>query len=303
MRHSIFAISCLTLSTLLTGGLTTGGLAQPSTVPAARSGLSDEIGWEFVGESTLNSTQIVETEYVGDCPGSEIETKEARFTSSKTPTGDRRRVLVRNTTRGLTGDTMPFTNREYDKGRSSEATKMEFGTSHSSKRLRVLPGVNEFDYEIRERDRVIDSGKFSANIEKATRQITRNAQWYNEEVCANSSVSNNVCADLRQRRQFRCSTGKVLQSYFESDDSPSYRTLISNQTNKSIRLSIDGDLYRLESGESVRVRRRSSFEVRYNPTCQTCELTHSNYVEAGKRVKFRQQNSRIELVDYPRDDY
>lgn len=279
--------------------------APTTSAPTSTSTIApvNEVGWEFSGESTLNATQFHETEYVGDCPGVDTETKEARFTSSQTPPGDRRRVVVRNVTRGMDSDPFPYTDREYDKGRSSEATKMEFGAKHSSKRFRVQPGVNEFEYDIREGDRVITSGKFTANFEKVSRQVERNAQWYDEEVCANSSVSNSVCADLRQRHQLRCPNGSVLKSYFESDDSSAYRTLISNQSRKDVVFSIEGDLYRLDPGESVRLRRRSSFRVRYNPTCSTCEPTNSTSVDAGKRVKFHNSGGRIELVDYPRNDW
>jgi hypothetical protein len=280
-------------------------LAQPAPpYPIAQPPIGPSVGWEFEGESQLNQVKIAETEYVGDCEGFDTEVKTARFTSSQTRSGDKRRVIVRNITRGLPSDPAPYTNREYYQGRASEATKMEFGTKHSSKRFRVLPGTNEFEFEIRDRDRVIDAGRFTALIEKDTRKIDRNAQWYEEEICANSAVATNVCADIRDRRQYRCPDGRVLKSIMTPDDEP-IRSLISNQTNRDISVEIDGDHYRLESGETVRLRRRSSFRVRFNPECANCQPTQSELIPIGKRVKFQNKwnnDTRIELVDDSRDE-
>jgi hypothetical protein len=262
------------------------------------------VGWEFQGQTQLNQVKIAETQYTGECSGLETQVIPARFISSKTQPGDKRRVIVRNLTRGLASDPSPFTNREY-KGRTSEATQMEFGNSHSSKRFRVMPGINEFEYEIRDRKTVIDSGRFTATIEKDLRKIERNAQWYEESVCANSSVSNNVCADIRDRRQYRCPDGKVLKSKMTpSIEDESIRTLISNQTYKDITIEIDKDIYRIEPGESLRLRRRESLRVRYNPDCANCEPTRTETIPVGKRMKFQpksQSEKQIELVDYPKD--
>lgn len=287
------SLGCLTLSTL-------SSFSQPAQAnpiaPGSGTAIAAEMGWEFDGRQTLNLAALRETQYVGDCPGQETETVEARFTSSKVPPAPGRRVIIRNVTRGISGDPLPFTNREYEKGRSSEATKIEFGSKHSSKRFRVLPGDNQFEYEIRQGDRLMDSGSFVATIEKRYQEIRRDAQWYEEEICANSSVAKDVCADLRQRRQYRCSDGRVLQSHMDFDDK-NYRTLISNQTHKDVSFSIDGRIYHLDPGESARVRRSSSFTLRYNATCGTCAPTHNSNVTAGKRVKFTKRGNEIRIED------
>ncbi|MEB3292247.1 MAG: TMEM14 family protein [Synechococcales bacterium] len=301
LPHLAFGVSlgCLSLSAIFSFSQT----VQANTIaPGSSAATATAMGWEFDGRQTLNLVSLRETQYVGDCPGQDTETVEARFTSSNVPPAPGRRVMIRNVTRGVGSDPFPFTDREYEKGRASEATKMEFGSKHSSKRLRVLPGENQFEYEIRQDGRVIDSGSFVATLEKRYQEIRRNAEWREEEVCANSSVSNNVCADLRQRRQLRCADGRVLQSYMEPDDR-TYRTIISNQTHKDISFTIDGRIYHLDPGESTRFRRSSSFNLRYNATCGTCAPTHSNNVTAGKRIKFTRRGSNIRVEDDPRNEW
>jgi hypothetical protein len=258
-----------------------------------------EIGLEFQGERELNRTSLNETQYTGDCPGVEAETKTARFTSGLTPSGEKRRVVVRNVTRGL-GSPSPYTNREYATGRSSEATQMEFGTEHSSKRFRVMPGQNEFEYEVMERKQVIQTGRFTAVIDRNLRKVERNATWQEDQTCANSSVSNNVCADLRQRKSFKCPTGTVLKSYLLNTDEY-YRSQISNPTERGFSFSVDGERYRLTSGDSVTLRRRNAFTVTY-PTCVRCSETKTTTVSAGKRVKFTSSGDdrKLNLVDDPR---
>jgi hypothetical protein len=282
--------------TVIAGAMAT--VAEPTTnaIPNNSTNAST-IGWEFEGESQLNQGKLTETVYFGECSGIEAEFKPARFTSTKTQPDNKRRVIVRNITRGLASDPLPYTNREYQTGRASEATQIEFGTKHSPKRFRVLPGANEFEYEVRDRKKVIDSGRFTATIAKLTKRIERNAQWYEEEVCANTAVSNNVCADLRERKQYRCPDGKVLKSIMANEEE-AIRTLLSNQTDKAVTVTIEGDLYRIEAGESLRLRRKDSFTVKFSGG-ETLK------VQAGKRMKFqtkRNNPSQIELVDYPRKD-
>ena len=125
-----------------------------------------EIGWEFLGSRELNQVEINETKYKGECPGYSWSSQEARFTSSTTPPARKRRVIVKNITRGVASDPYPYTDREYYDGRSSEGTEMIFGTKHHSKYFRVLDGDNKFEYEIKERDRVLESGVFIAVIKR-----------------------------------------------------------------------------------------------------------------------------------------
>jgi hypothetical protein len=169
----------------------------------------------------------------------------------------------------------------------------------------VMPGDNEFEYSIRERDQVIDSGRFTATVERLLRQERRNASWVEEQVCANSSVSANVCADLRQRKQLRCPGGQVLQTQMANDES-AIRTLISNQTNQKMRITVDGEKYRLDAGEQVVLRRQSDFTVEFQPKAcvgPVCSPSRTITVKPGQRLKFQTNyanSKQVELVDYPR---
>jgi hypothetical protein len=289
---------------------TTQPIAQPTIQPTTQPSVlpATEVGFEFEGISSLNYAPITETTYTGDCPGVELDRSsfKARFRSSKTPTGEHRRVMIQNITTGMASDPAPYTNREYHKGRLSEATETEFGTQHSSKKFRVGFGMNTLAYEIREQDKVLESGQFTSNFERLSKQVVRDAQWYNAKVCANNSVATEVCADLRREKQFRCPNGKILQrERLDSDDS-GIRTLISNQSNRIVRFKIDNEQYRLEPGERTRIRRYStnSFGLNYNGDCPDCKLQQSVWVTPGKRLKFIDRGSsssgkRVDLVDYP----
>jgi len=60
----------------------------------------------------------------------------------------------------------PYSDHEYDEGRSSEEAKVNLGFRHDRNRFKVLAGDNEFYYEIKDGNTVIDSGKFIAHVER-----------------------------------------------------------------------------------------------------------------------------------------
>jgi hypothetical protein len=307
LTREIFMRYSSILSVLTLAGLT----AMTATIVMAPSRLSAQtpissVGWEVEGSQQLNKIPIYEMVYTGECPGLSQEIKPARFISSKTPPNEHQRVVIRNITPGMEGDRSPYTNREYHRGRTSEATQMELGTKHSSKRFRVTGGENQFEYEIRQRQQVIDSGRFTAVIDRITQKRDRSASWYEDQVCANSAVDAKVCADLRDRRQYRCEDGKVLKTEMDrNNDNDRVLTTISNQTDRHILTKIEGDSYRIEPGETIRLRRRSyggeHLSVNFNTGANTTKNTN---VTIGKRLKFQTRHSGstdIELVDYPRN--
>lgn len=278
---------------------------QPAVQPATPA---PEIGFEFEGVPTFNYAPVTETTYTGDCPGVALDRDsfKARFRSSKTPPSDRRRVIIKNITTGMAGDPPPYTDREYSKGRLSEATTTEFGSDHSSKRLRVAFGINTFSYEIQDSGIPTESGTFTSNFDRRMQQVVRNAQWYEAKICSNSAVAANVCADLRRQNQFRCPDGKILQRENLDGNISGFRTLFSNQSNRIVRFKVGDDLYRLEPGERIRIRRSSSsnFNVLYNGTCTDCKIDQSSWVTPGKRLRFVDRGrsstgNRVALEDYP----
>ncbi len=257
------------------------------------------VGWEFAGQPNLNLTALLQFNYIGDCAGTETPYQEARFTSSKTPPAPGRRVVIRNVSRGLASDPSPYTDREYTEGRSSEATRVLFGTKHSSKYLNVLVGQNEFVYEIKEQGRVLESGTFSATIAKQETTQPRNAVTKVESVCKNSSVSLDVCADVRTRTQQVCPNGPVLASSLDPDYRETF-TVISNQSYQEIVYTLDGEIESLSPGERRRFRSRQALRIGLNPTCPKCQPTEYRTLQEGKRYQFKTKNGAITIADFPK---
>lgn len=290
---SITLLSSILLSPMLVVPTLVDRLPAIAQTSPATPIAAPEIGFEFLGSRDLNRTSLTVTEYTGDCPGRDEESREARFISTQTRPSEHRRVVIKNVTRGL-GET-PYTDREYDKGRVSEGTVMRFGTEHSSKHFIVLPGENTFQYEIREREQPIMTGTFNAVIDQTVRRIERNAQWSRDRVCANPSVSTSNCADLREREQLACPGGRVLQTRW-NDDRP-IRTTLYNRTNQTIHFTYDGDTYRLSSGDRISVRNNRDLRIGYDPKCANCTPTKYESVTHGKRVQFKLSNGKIDLTD------
>jgi hypothetical protein len=116
------------------------------------------------------------------------------FISKKTLPGPGLRVIVRNiSTPSLTTALMPYTDREYDKGGRSEGFIASLQTDHSSRFLGLQSGMNQFAYEIKRGDQVVESGKFTANIAEEVRDIT--------ETKTHSRQTENLrCEDIREDR-------------------------------------------------------------------------------------------------------
>ncbi len=289
---SIFSPQVFFLATIVST-IAAATIASPSLAQ------TPAVGLEFEGSRDLNVGNILDTEYVGDCPGRELSTQKARFISERVLPGENQRVVIKNVTRGL-GET-PYTDREYDKGRLSEGTVVKFGTSHNSQFFTVLPGENLFQYEVRRRDQPIATGSFTAVINQDRRQVERNARWFTDEVCGNTSVSKEYCADLRSRQQLKCPGGNVLQTRWDGDYDRGVRTTFRNRTNTTVHFTLDGDQYVVRPGDRVNVRRSRDFRVGFNPTCHNCTPSTDRRVTYGTRMQFRLSNGQVTLTDDRRD--
>lgn len=165
-----------------------------------------ETGIEFEGFRSLNQAEVVSTEYVGECPGSNAGSVKARFLSRSTPPAAGLRVVIRNLTRGIGGDREPYTDREYSKGRLSEGFFVVPATRHSGKYFAVLEGQNDLEYQIRQGDRVVESGSFTIEIDRETRTLERDAKVFYEDYCVKRNTSLDKCRsrDIRSRVVRRC---------------------------------------------------------------------------------------------------
>ncbi|AOY83142.2 hypothetical protein BJP36_27695 [Moorena producens JHB] len=262
-----------------------------------------EIGWEFLGSRELNQVKINETKYKGECPGYRRSSREARFTSSTTPPARKRRVIVRNITRGVASDPYPYTDRKYDEGRSSEGTRMSFGTRHHSKEFHVLDGENTFEYEIKERNSVIESGVFTAVIKRNVDVRQRDSYPITKSVCMNSEVPMSLCADIRTLTKYKCRSNWVLRSFL-MPNTPEVATLISNQTPYSVKYWINDRIQKLSSG-SDKIYTNNFLNIKFE-SCSVGTGDGSNAkkctnqtrsLERGKRYKFTVSELDYESLD------
>lgn len=299
LARSVNPIGLLPISIAM--GLSLGAIvqtAQAQSTPATTTPSPapiPAIGFQFEGESKLNQATFPVTEYIGDCPDkTEMQPRDARFTSDQMPPGEHRRVVIRNQTLALPQYETPYTNREYDKGRLSEPTTVRFGRHHESKFLTVTTGLNVFQYDIRERDQVIYSGSFTVSLEPKVTQIRRDATWLRHKTCINPDILHSFyCADMREVEDFRCPGGKVLKRKM-ADDRPAF-TLIRNQTNKTIHFSIENNAYQLAPNNDMKIRRSEDFEIGYDPTCVTCSPKTYLTVRYGSQVNFELSEKTINL--------
>ncbi len=267
-----------------------------------------EIGWEFLGSRELNQVEINETKYKGECPGYSWSSREARFTSSTTPPARKRRVIVRNITRGVASDPYPYTDREYYEGRSSEGTEIIFGIKHHSKYFRVLDGENTFEYEIKERDRVLESGVFTAVIKRNINVRQRDSYPITKSVCMNSEVPMSLCADIRTITKYKCGS-RVIRSFLKPKTTE-VGTLISNQTLYSVKYWINDRIQNLSSG-SDRIYTNNFLNLKFQ-SCSVVTKDGSNAkectiktrsLERGKRYKFTVSEldyESVDIEDFPR---
>jgi hypothetical protein len=278
------------------------GLRPITSSPQPQSSVNT--GWEFEGSRELNKGTIQEIEYDGECPGKDSGSIKAWFTSSKTPPAPKRRVVVKNVTRGMESNPYPYTDREYQKGKSSESTRMVFGTSHRGIYFIAMEGENEFQYEIKENKTVVDSGSFKAVIDKELEVKRRDATVTKNSVCFNSAVALNVCADVRTKTEYTCPDKKVIRSFFEPND-PEMSTIISNQMFDDIVYVFNGNIYTLRPGEEKRYKGKD-LSIQFDSTCKKgCTPTsRPQSLEPGKRYQFKTSpisaDGIIELVDFPK---
>lgn len=165
-----------------------------------------EAGLEFEGFGTPNVGTIVDTVYHGECPGEKQGNLKARFYSTATPPAPGRRVVVRNVSRGLTGDTAPFTDRDYSKGNASETTSVELATKHQLTHFSMLEGTNNLEYEIKQSDStVVERGSFTAQLSRDEKSRTRNAICSDEKYCRDSeNTPLDKCENVSTRSRCYC---------------------------------------------------------------------------------------------------
>jgi hypothetical protein len=159
---------------------------------------TNEAQFRVKNENTfnINLIQFKRTEYIGACAGTVFspDSQSARFVSSKTPPGPKRRVMIKNVTDGMETNPYPYTNRGYDKGEFSEDFGFKLGNSHKTRTFSVLEGENKFLYEIKENDQVIEQGSLTAEV-----SIQSLGTFPRQQICENKvECRNTSCSDRKE---------------------------------------------------------------------------------------------------------
>lgn len=110
-----------------------------------------QAGLEFAGSQTRNM-------------GTVAEGFRAWFVSPTLPPAPNLRVIIRNVTTSINQNPSPYTERTYDKGWISEELTLGFGIQHNGDVFVLTDGKNDFTYEIKQGDRVLELGAFNATI-------------------------------------------------------------------------------------------------------------------------------------------
>ena len=184
-------------------------VAPPGANSAPSNDNNGNVGFEIIGSAEVNNFVIPEIVYTGECPGRELESQEAMFFSNTTTTAPERRVVITNVTRGLKRDPLPYADREYEEGQVSEETKVTIGSEHDKRNFVLLPGENQFKYEIiqpeedEDFETVLETGSFKANVIKEERLIERNRKAVEETYCPDDKKQCET-EEQRVRTVYKC---------------------------------------------------------------------------------------------------
>jgi len=273
----LFSMVLVPLTALILNGTATNSRAQ-----------TGETGLIFEGQSTPNQVPVTVTEYTGECPGTEESGDiKAWFVSNILPPQPRQRVRITNVTTGMNPNRLPYTDRAYDKGNSSEPILMQFGTEHGDSRFRVQRGLNEFEYQIRQGRETVEEGRFTALFDVQTRSQVRNSQLVTQEVCANTNITLNRCGDRRTQNQWKCPDGQVIRQ--ETFPQGPVKTMIRNETSEMINFEIRGRQYSLWPGQSIELTDSNPGFVRYS--------NRSTSLQPGVLYRFQIFGNTLNLVD------
>jgi hypothetical protein len=211
MISLFLALNTATVQPMMAAAPPSAAIEQPSSVASAtglifETNIQKELGKLNIGKliqsqvTYVTEVQTTGVEYVDRCgkdqraigwphstggggttvlssgPVQPYYTKQAKikgwFVSEKTPPSPGLRVVVRNMSLSKTSEPIPYSDREYDKGSRSEGFVAGLETEHQSRFLALQPGVNQFTYEIKRGEQVIETGQFTADIAHEVKDIS-----------------------------------------------------------------------------------------------------------------------------------
>jgi internalin A len=186
-----------------------GKVVTPQLKPKIVALKDREIGLLFQGKNLPASDEaqdtifLVGTNFVGRCPAFDAYEGDAKFFSRTMKPADNLRVIIRNITFGFSGNEKPYTDREYYSGDLSEGFNVRFGDSNSNRYLAVKSGENKFEYIIKNRDTVIDTGEFLINFDKKFSTVQRDGYETTTNTCIVYN-KNGSCAQYIPERIHKC---------------------------------------------------------------------------------------------------
>jgi hypothetical protein len=173
----------------------------------------NKIGLMFEGFG-LNTLQLSDTQYVGECPGLEKGAVKTRFTDSQVDTDKDLRVSLINKTDGVDAGNPPKKDTAYKKNGTSDS----FSTRSSTRSgFGVINGINTIEYKIynKKSKETLGTGSLQVEAKTSVTTATRNGTWRGETVaCAidSSNVQNCPEGRLILKAQKVCPDGRILDT-------------------------------------------------------------------------------------------
>jgi hypothetical protein len=190
------------------------GTAVFSLVIALKAIAQDgKVGLMFEGFG-LNTVQLNDVKYVGECPGLEKDSVKTRFVDAKVETASDLRVSLINKSDGVNTNNPPKKDTAYKKNGTSDSFSTRTRTRGG---FGVINGVNSFDYKIYNKKSKETLAEGSVQVEAQTSVTTtpRNGTWQGETLtCAIDSSTVQNCPDGRLilKAQKVCPDGRVLDT-------------------------------------------------------------------------------------------
>jgi hypothetical protein len=148
-----------------------------------------------------NVATILETIYVGQCPGVVRTTPEAWFASETVSKAESQRVKIENISPGMRPDPYPYTDRAYWNGKMSEHTWLQLDSKHRGRTFSVKEGENNLRYLVYVGRRIVEQGTFSLDVKITKNEARRDMQCRWETRCRPSPNGGSVCS---QEWECRC---------------------------------------------------------------------------------------------------
>lgn len=170
-----------------------------------------KVGLMFEGFG-LNTVQLNDVEYVGECPGFERDHVKTRFVDSQVETAPDLRVSLINTSDGVNSSNPPKKDTAYQKNGTSNS----FSTRTSTRGgFGVVNGVNTFDYKIynKKSKETLLEGSVQVTAQTSVTTRPRYGTWQGETMACeadSSSVRNCPEGSLILTTQMVCPDGRVI---------------------------------------------------------------------------------------------